>query len=139
MIMRWGGEEFLIVLPNTGGAEALSNAERLRAAVAATEVAFEGASICFTISVGVAVPAGESPSELLSRSDAALYTAKTGGRNKVTINNITVLPAFAGITSAGLYQINIVGVPSGLGVGDVPLLATVDGIHTQSGVLLSLK
>jgi len=85
MIMRWGGEEFLIVLPNTGGAAALANAERLRAVVAATAFTFAGASICFTISVGVAVPTGESPSELLSRSDAALYTAKAGGRNRVIV------------------------------------------------------
>jgi len=86
MVIRWGGEEFLIVLPNTGAAEAVSTAERVRAAVATTEVAAsEGASICFTISVGVALPIGDSPSELLSRSDAALYSAKTGGRNRIML------------------------------------------------------
>ena len=86
MVVRWGGEEFLIVLPNTGAAEATSTAERVRAELAATEVAAsEGASIRFTISVGVAVPAGDSPSELLSRSDGALYAAKTGGRNRVIL------------------------------------------------------
>jgi diguanylate cyclase (GGDEF)-like protein/PAS domain S-box-containing protein len=86
MVMRWGGEEFLIVLPNTGAAGALSTAERLRIAVAATEAAgSEGAPIRFTISVGAAVPEGDSPSELLSRSDEALYAAKTGGRNRVVL------------------------------------------------------
>jgi diguanylate cyclase (GGDEF)-like protein len=61
----------------------MSSAERLRAAVATTEVTAEGIPIRFTISIGVAESAGESPSELLSRSDRALYAAKTGGRNRV--------------------------------------------------------
>jgi diguanylate cyclase (GGDEF)-like protein/PAS domain S-box-containing protein len=86
MVIRWGGEEFLIVLPNTGADEAMSIAERLRVIVAAAEVAAsEGTSIRFTISVGVALPAGESPVELLRRSDGALYVAKTGGRNRVIL------------------------------------------------------
>jgi diguanylate cyclase (GGDEF)-like protein len=86
MVMRWGGEEFLILLPSTVAAEALSAAERLRAAVMATEVvASEDASIHFTISVGIALPESESPGELLSRSDEALYAAKTGGRNRVVL------------------------------------------------------
>ena len=91
MVIRWGGEEFLIVLPNTGADEAMSTAERVRATVAATEVAApEGASIRFTISVGVALPAGESPVELLSRSDGALYAAKTGGRNSVILAPLSI-------------------------------------------------
>jgi diguanylate cyclase (GGDEF)-like protein len=74
MVMRWGGEEFLIVLPNTAVAGAMSAAERLRSAVAATEVASsEGASIRFTISVGIASAEGEGASELLTRSDAQVY------------------------------------------------------------------
>ncbi len=86
IVIRRGGEEFLIVLPNTTADDAMSTAERVRATVAATEVnASEGAPILFTISVGVASPGAESPSELLSRSDEALYAAKTGGRNKVML------------------------------------------------------
>ena len=85
MVMRWGGEEFLIVLPNSGATDAMSAAERLRAAVALEEVASDGALIRYTISVGVALPEGESPGELLSRSDGALYTAKTSGRNRVML------------------------------------------------------
>ncbi len=85
-VIRWGGEEFLIVLPNTGEAEAMSAAERLRAAVAPEGVAAsEGVSISFTISVGVALPLGDSASELLSRCDRALYAAKTAGRNRVML------------------------------------------------------
>jgi two-component system cell cycle response regulator len=86
VVARWGGEEFLIVLPETGTAEAMVAAERVRAALEATDAAAPGgAPIRFTVSIGVAVSSGESPSELLRRSDAALYVAKTGGRNRVEL------------------------------------------------------
>jgi uncharacterized protein (TIGR03437 family) len=65
--------------------------------------------------------------------------AATTNSIQLLINNIAVAPAFSGITSAGLYQINVVPVPAGLGVGDVPLLATVGGFKTQSWVVLSLQ
>jgi uncharacterized protein (TIGR03437 family) len=55
------------------------------------------------------------------------------------INSVPVLPAFSGLTSAGLYQLNIVHLPAGLGVGDVPLLAAVGGVQTQTGVVISLQ
>ena len=54
------------------------------------------------------------------------------------INNVSVTPSFAGLSSAGLYQINL-AVPAGLGPGDVPLVATVGGVETQSSVLISLQ
>lgn len=60
--------------------------------------------------------------------------------NSVTlvINNVTVTPSFAGLSGAGLYQLNLT-VPSGLGIGDVPLQATVGGAQTPSGVVISLQ
>jgi uncharacterized protein (TIGR03437 family) len=76
-----------------------------------------------------AVPAGKAYSG----------SAATTNSIELLINNIAVAPAFSGIASPGLYQINVVPVPSGLGVGDVPLLATVGGFNTQSGVILSLQ
>jgi uncharacterized protein (TIGR03437 family) len=54
------------------------------------------------------------------------------------INSMNVIPTFAGLSSAGLYQINLT-VPSGLGTGDVSLQATVGGAQTQSGVVISLQ
>ena len=54
------------------------------------------------------------------------------------INKISVTPAYAGMTSAGLFQINFT-VPPGLGTGDVTLAATVGGAQTQSGVVMSLQ
>jgi diguanylate cyclase (GGDEF)-like protein/PAS domain S-box-containing protein len=83
-VARWGGEEFLLVLPGTGSAAAMSVAERLRAEIAAMRVAIPGgASISLTASIGVAEPDGGDPNELLRRADTALYAAKTAGRNRV--------------------------------------------------------
>jgi uncharacterized protein (TIGR03437 family) len=54
------------------------------------------------------------------------------------INNTSVVPSFAGLSSAGLYQINVT-VPAGLGTGDVPLAAIAGGAQTPAGVVLSLQ
>jgi uncharacterized protein (TIGR03437 family) len=56
----------------------------------------------------------------------------------VLINNVSVVPSFAGLSGAGLYQINLT-LPSGLGIGDVTLAATVSGVPTQSNVVISLR
>ncbi len=79
---RWGGEEFLIICPETELGAALVLAERLRDA--------SGASIRpvqhQTISLGLAeFTAGDTPDSLLARADAALYAAKGRGRNRVEI------------------------------------------------------
>jgi diguanylate cyclase (GGDEF)-like protein/PAS domain S-box-containing protein len=85
MLVRWGGEEFLFVLPNTDRQAAIGVAERIRAALAATKVAAFGATIRFTVSIGVAVPMTDNPGELLLRVDIALYAAKTAGRDRVIL------------------------------------------------------
>ncbi len=56
----------------------------------------------------------------------------------LVINGMNVTPGFAGLTSAGLYQINFT-VPAALGVGDLSLLANVGGVPTQEGVVISLQ
>jgi diguanylate cyclase (GGDEF)-like protein/PAS domain S-box-containing protein len=81
MVVRWGGEEFLLVLPDTDAAAAMAAAERLRAALAEAEVA----GVRFTVSIGVAVPAADTPAELLRRADVALYIAKATGRDRVSL------------------------------------------------------
>jgi two-component system cell cycle response regulator len=80
---RWGGEEFLLLLPDA--AEAGMVAERLRAAVAADPVRIDDTlSIPVTASFGWAAwTASESPETLVARADAALYAAKNGGRDRV--------------------------------------------------------
>jgi uncharacterized protein (TIGR03437 family) len=54
------------------------------------------------------------------------------------INNASVTPDFAGVSGAGLYQLNLI-VPSGLGTGDVSLQASVGGVQTASGGVISLQ
>jgi uncharacterized protein (TIGR03437 family) len=60
------------------------------------------------------------------------------GNVQLLVNNVSVTPSFVGLSSAGLYQINIV-VPPGLGAGDVPVTAIVNGVQTSSGRVLSLQ
>jgi len=86
MLARWGGEEFLIVLPDTGAQAAVGIAERLRESVAAMRIHGErDDNIAFTISIGVAVPLNDDLHDLLRRVDDALHAAKTGGRNRVAV------------------------------------------------------
>ena len=76
---RLGGEEFLVLLPDTDADAAHSVAEKLRAEVAEAE-----APVRVTCSVGVATWDGEPAETLLARADAALYAAKEAGRDRVT-------------------------------------------------------
>lgn len=83
---RYGGEEFAVLLPETDAAGAMSVAERVRAAIAATPVVISTESaIGVRVSVGVAACAagGMDDRVLLSSADEALYAAKQGGRNRV--------------------------------------------------------
>jgi len=88
MASRFGGEEFVLLMPETSITVATSAAERLRQEVANLEVKGDkGESIRFTISIGVAMAPPENtletPSTLVSRADKALYQAKEMGRNRV--------------------------------------------------------
>jgi diguanylate cyclase (GGDEF)-like protein len=77
---RWGGEEFVVVLPETGAEQTLHKAAALCAHVAARPLVGEHT---VTVSCGVAsVAAGDTADTLLQRADAALYAAKRGGRNR---------------------------------------------------------
>ncbi|MCK6413580.1 MAG: GGDEF domain-containing protein [Azonexus sp.] len=82
---RFGGEEFVVVLSDTDAARASAHAEKLRAAVAARPLAYEGNPIPLTASIGVATAsrACEHVRELFRRADAGVYRAKREGRNCV--------------------------------------------------------
>lgn len=83
-VARWGGEEFLVVLPQTRLADAVWIAERLRTAVNQLSCEWQGQYIMPTISIGVAVQqATQSIDQLIKAADQALYQAKHLGRNLV--------------------------------------------------------
>ena len=77
-----------------------------------------------------------SPVELAGQTFSG--SAPTINAVGLGINNVSVTPSFAGLSGAGLYQINLV-VPQGLGTGDVTIAATVGGATTHSGVVISLQ
>lgn len=81
---RWGGEEFLVILPDIDAEGARIAAEHLREAVADLPMVLEGASRSVSISVGLATRRrGEAAKKLLERADEALYEAKDAGRDRV--------------------------------------------------------
>ncbi len=85
---RYGGEEFLILLPGCDTQRAEQQAERLRAAIAERPFTLPEGSISVTISIGVIAKECElcdSPSRLVRAADTALYHAKAAGRNQIVI------------------------------------------------------
>ncbi|MBA2281665.1 MAG: GGDEF domain-containing protein [Acidimicrobiia bacterium] len=84
---RWGGEEFLVLLPHTGRVEALVVAERIRELIARTVLSGGTTGATVTTSIGVAVYDGGETLAFLRQADAALYIAKASGRNRVELWN----------------------------------------------------
>jgi two-component system, cell cycle response regulator len=82
---RFGGEEFVVVMPDTDAEIAEKVAERVRAEIADMPFVVGGKKIPITVSVGVSsLKRGtDSVTDLMKRADLALYEAKTGGRNRV--------------------------------------------------------
>lgn len=85
LVGRYGGEEFLIVLPGCSGEQVEVCAERIRAAVCSEPIAAEGLEISVTASIGavVADTLHQKEKEALSAADSALYEAKNQGRDRV--------------------------------------------------------
>lgn len=80
---RFGGEEFLALLPDTDAESAAIVAEALRTSIAATPVPADGATVGVTVSAGWATWSGQTPEALVAVADEALYRAKGSGRNRV--------------------------------------------------------
>ncbi|MBI2609502.1 MAG: GGDEF domain-containing protein [Deltaproteobacteria bacterium] len=85
---RYGGEEFMIILPNTDLQAACTIGERIRLMIEDYPFQFEGTKIPVTLSLGVAAldTSIESIESLIKRADHALYNAKNSGRNRVCAN-----------------------------------------------------
>ncbi len=87
IVGRYGGEEFVLLLPETDLADAIPVAERLRVSAASASVSFGREHLQFTISLGVAELTSEIPNlaALIERADQAQYLAKQSGRNRVRV------------------------------------------------------
>lgn len=83
LLGRWGGDEFLLVLPDVDLGGAVTAADGVRQTIEETEMSVDGERLPITLSAGVAAWSGESPGDLLELADAALYAAKEAGRNRV--------------------------------------------------------
>ncbi|CDW94734.1 conserved hypothetical protein [Thiomonas sp. CB2] len=85
-VARWGGEEFLVLLPDSSLETAHATAEKLRELISHTRMSVGGAELRLTASFGVSAWEHDSQltvAELLGQCDSALYNAKAGGRNRV--------------------------------------------------------
>jgi len=82
---RWGGEEFLVILPRTDLDGARELAERIRTATAAQPVILGETEISMTVSGGCALGPSAAVEELISTADACLYQAKQSGRNRIIV------------------------------------------------------
>jgi diguanylate cyclase (GGDEF)-like protein len=89
IVGRFGGEEFVVLLPHTAADEACGIAERLRRGAGAVAVLAGEESVQVTISIGVAVlyQHGQDLFELLAAADLALYLAKHSGRDRVCLHD----------------------------------------------------
>lgn len=94
VLVRYGGEEFCLMLPETGLENAAATAERCRSAMEAHAFMFQDERLHITISLGVAELADEikSPDELIEKADQALYEAKRTGRNRVVMATAGQVP-----------------------------------------------
>jgi len=86
LLGRYGGEEFLVIAPDTNAEDALALAESLRRIVASTPLATSSGEISLSVSIGISIcpaTALRALKDMLAEADAALYQAKQTGRNKV--------------------------------------------------------
>lgn len=85
LVGRWGGEEFLAVLPGLGTEAARAVAETMRTAIESVDLVWQGQPLRLTVSIGVAsqLPHEGQHGPAVERADAALYAAKRAGRNRV--------------------------------------------------------
>jgi diguanylate cyclase (GGDEF) domain len=85
---RFGGEEFLVIVPGAGENELREVLERIRGAVGSTAIAVGEHRLAVTVSLGAATCVGEAADALIARADDALYAAKQEGRDRVVLAKV---------------------------------------------------
>jgi diguanylate cyclase (GGDEF)-like protein len=90
IVTRYGGEEFLILLPDTSGIQASQPLNRLRQRLAESKFMHNGLEIKMSVSIGIATISSidDDPMDTVLRADNALYSAKKSGRNKVVYDRL---------------------------------------------------
>jgi diguanylate cyclase (GGDEF)-like protein len=93
---RWGGEEFLVLLPETSMIGAIDAAERMRRMIELGSICYCGNDLAITMTFGVTVCSGaDSIDQCINRADLALYDGKREGRNRVS--SLEEAPAIAAV------------------------------------------
>lgn len=88
LLGRWGGEEFLAIMPGLEKEELEGIGERLRGLVESSSRLFSENKVCVTVSVGACIAdTGDTILSLLDRADRLMYESKNNGRNRVTVEN----------------------------------------------------
>ncbi len=98
---RWGGEEFLAVLPGADAQDACVVAERIRACIEQLPLMVSGSRIGLTLSIGIAAlnEGVATPEQLIEGADTALYRAKASGRNRVCVHDFNAVAGPGGETA----------------------------------------
>ncbi len=89
VVARWGGEEFIVLLPDTSLESAAEIMERLRQAIAFHEFKWKGRTLRITITAGLGNCTGKSLDASLQAVDQALFQGKEKGRNRLVIASAT--------------------------------------------------
>ena len=99
VIVRYGGEEFMVIMPETDQKQAIQALERLCSKLSSMEISYGDLKIKITISIGVAsaFPVMKDPMGVIHRADEALYRAKRSGRNRVILNEQMPRLSFASV------------------------------------------
>jgi diguanylate cyclase (GGDEF)-like protein len=89
IVSRWGGEEFIILLPETDLGNGAILAEKLRSKIEKETFVYHGTKIPITLSFGLSVynKKGLKTDDVIKQADQCLYEAKNSGRNKVVFKN----------------------------------------------------
>ncbi len=87
MLARYGGEEFVVIMPETASEGAVTVAEKIRKSIEKIEFIYKSDTIRMTVSIGVSqvIDGDKSHETVFERADAALYRAKSEGRNRVVV------------------------------------------------------
>jgi diguanylate cyclase (GGDEF)-like protein len=96
---RYGGEEFLVIAPNTPVSGAATLADRLRRKIESASVRWKGQTLAVSVSIGVAgrpTVQAATPEEIVTKADEALYFAKKSGRNRVAMHQGEGITVYAG-------------------------------------------